>query len=158
VSVEQDLDPEPWNTLSGVELIRAIGDGRFPEVSHVATHVRQVIAGAEPGRVEISWTPTEELCNPGGTVHGGYIALILDNAVCLAGASTCEVFMPMLTLSLSVDYVRPVLAGETHTVVGVCVHPGRTRMLCNATVTDAGGRLVAQATASVTANQAFARR
>jgi uncharacterized protein (TIGR00369 family) len=156
VNVEQDLDL--WNTLSGAELIRAIGDGRFPEVSHVATHVRQLIVGAEPGRVEISWTPTEELCNPGGTVHGGYIALILDNAVCLAGASTCEVFMPMLTLSLSVDYVRPVRAGETHTVVGVCVHPGRTRMLSNATITDAGGRLVAQATASVTANQAFARR
>jgi uncharacterized protein (TIGR00369 family) len=114
--------------------------------------------GAEPGRVEISWTPPEELCNPGGTVHGGYIALILDNAVCMAGASTGEVFMPMLTLSLNVDYVRPVKAGETHTVVGVCVHPGRTRMLSNATITDADGRLVAQATGSVTANKAFARR
>jgi hypothetical protein len=31
-------------------------------------------------------------------------------------------------------------------------------MLSNATITDAGGRLLAQATASITANQAFARR
>ncbi|HEX2315013.1 MAG TPA: PaaI family thioesterase [Thermomonospora sp.] len=155
MSVESE--PDLWNTLSGAELIQAMADGRFPQISDINDHVRQVITAAVPGRVEISWTPDEKLCNPGGTVHGGYIAMILDNAVCLAGASTCEHFMPMLTLTLNVDYLRPVRAGETYRVEGVCVHPGRTRMLSNGSITDAGGRLVAQATASVLPNQAFAR-
>ncbi|MEV5827931.1 PaaI family thioesterase [Spirillospora sp. NPDC052242] len=146
-----------WNTLSGAELIRALADGRFPEISDINTHIGQVITGAEPGRVDISWTPGEHLCNPGGTVHGGYIAMIMDNAVCLAGSSTCEHFMPMLTLNLNVDYLRAVHAGRPYTVTGTCVHPGGTRMVANALISDASGRPVAQASASVLPNRAFAR-
>jgi uncharacterized protein (TIGR00369 family) len=163
VSVEAADDPatgtgaDLWNTLSGAELLQAMGDGRFPEISSVNAHIGQRIHRAVPGRVEIDWTPGERLTNPGGTVHGGYIAMICDNAVCLAGSSTCEHFMPMLTLNLNVDYLRAVMPGETYRVVGTCLHPGRTRMVSNALVTDAQGRPVAQATASVVPNRAFAR-
>ncbi|MEW2356197.1 PaaI family thioesterase [Spirillospora sp. NPDC029432] len=146
-----------WNTLTGAELIQAMGDGRFPEISDINTHIGQRIRTAEPGRVEIDWRPAERLTNPGGTVHGGYIAMILDNAVCLAGSSTGDVFMPMLTLSLNIDYLRGVQAGEAYTVTGTCVHPGRTRMVSNAVITDARGRPVAQASAAVVPNRAFAR-
>lgn len=146
-----------WNTLSGAELIRAMGDGRFPEFSDVDRHIGQRITAAEPGRVEIAWTPGERLCNPAGPVHGGYIAMILDNAVCLAGASTCEHFMPMITLNLSIDYLRGVEAGREYTVTGTCVHPGRTRIVAHAVIGDSRGRPVAQATGSVLPNRAFAR-
>ncbi|MBW8484445.1 PaaI family thioesterase [Actinomadura parmotrematis] len=146
-----------WNTLSGAELIQAIADGRFPQISDINDHIGQVMVSAVPGRIELSWTPDERLCNPGGIVHGGYIAMILDNAVCLAGTSTCEHFMPMLTLNLNIDYLRPVQAGRTYTVSGVCVHPGRTRMVCTAVLADAEGRPVAQANAGVLPNKAFAR-
>ena len=156
MGIDQDLDL--WNTLTGAELLQAIGEGRFPEFSHVALHIRQKIVRAEPGRVEISWSPHEDLCNPGGTVHGGYIALIMDNAVCMAGASTLHRYTPMLTMSLSIDYIRPVQVDATYQVVGTCEHPGRTRMLSTATITDADGKLAARATASVTPNQAFGQR
>ncbi|MFC4906093.1 PaaI family thioesterase [Actinomadura gamaensis] len=146
-----------WDELTGAELIQAIADGRFPPVSTVDGHIGQDIRSAEPGRIELAWTPGEHLCNPGGTVHGGYVAMILDNAVCLAGASTCEHFMPMLTLNLNVDYLRPVLAGGTYTVTGTCVHPGRARIVSNAAITDENGRVLAQASASVLPNRAFAR-
>ncbi|WP_103936920.1 PaaI family thioesterase [Thermomonospora echinospora] len=155
MSVESELDL--WNTLSGAELIKAMGEGRFPQFTPINEHIGQVVSEVEHGRVRLAWSPEDKLCNPGGIVHGGYIAMILDNAVCLAASSTGEHFMPMLTLSLNVDYVRPVQAGRPYDVEGVCVHPGRTRMLSTATITDAGGRLIAQATASVTPNQAFAR-
>ncbi|WP_245667422.1 PaaI family thioesterase [Actinomadura macra] len=148
---------ELWNTLSGAELIQAMSDGRFPQISDINDYIRQVIVSAEPGRVEISWTPHEGLCNPGGTVHGGYIAMILDNAVCLAASSTCEHFMPMLTLNLNIDYLRAVSAGETYTVTGTSVHPGSTRMVATAVIADARGRPVAQASGSVLPNRAFAR-
>ncbi|WP_119731902.1 PaaI family thioesterase [Thermomonospora amylolytica] len=155
MSIESELDL--WNTLSGAELIKAMGDGRFPQLTAINDYIGQSVVDAGHGRVTIDWTPEDKLCNPGGTVHGGYIAMILDNAVCLAAASTFERFTPMLTLSLSVEYLRPVPADRTYRVEGVCVHPGRTRMLSNATITDAEGRLIAQATASVTPNQAFSR-
>ena len=163
MSVEAADDPttrthaDLWNTLTGAELIQAMADGRFPELSPINTHIGQKIRSAVHGRVEIDWTPAERLTNPGGTVHGGYIAMILDNAVCLAGTSTCEHFMPMLTLNLNVDYLRAVTADRTYRVVGTCVHPGRTRMVSNASITDGEGRVLAQATASVLPNKAFAR-
>ncbi|MFB4316974.1 PaaI family thioesterase [Actinomadura sp. 21ATH] len=148
---------DPWNTLTGAELIQAMGEGRFPEISDINRHIGQRIRRAEPGLIEIDWRPGEHLTNPGGTVHGGYIAMILDNAVCLAGSSTGELFMPMLTLSLNVDYLRGVQAGAAYTVTGTCVHPGRTRLVSNAVITDERGRPVAQASAAVVPNQAFAR-
>ncbi|TDC77189.1 PaaI family thioesterase [Actinomadura sp. 7K507] len=146
-----------WNTLSGAEFIRAMRDKRIPEFSDISDYIGQAVTVAEHGLVEIAWTPGEKLCNPGGTVHGGYIAMILDNAVCLAASSTCDRFMPMLTLNLNIDYLRGVQAGETYTVTGTCVHPGRTRMVSNAAITDTRGRPLAQASASVVPNKAFAR-
>ena len=140
-----------------MEFILAMRDKRLPEVSDISEYIGQVVAAAEPGRVEISWTPADKLCNTGGTVHGGYIAMILDNAVCLAASSTCDRFIPMLTLNLNIDYLRGVRSGETYTVTGTCVHPGGTRMVGNAVLADAGGRPLAQASASVIPNKAFSR-
>ncbi|MFF5259111.1 PaaI family thioesterase [Actinomadura viridis] len=151
------VDPHLLETLSGAEFIQALGDGRITEFSHVHTHLGQVIRKAEPGRVELGWQPGERLTNPGGAIHGGYIAMILDNAVCMAGSSTLDRFTPMLTLNLNIDFLRGVGVGETYTVVGTCVHPGRTRMVSNAVITDGRGRTVAQASAAVVPNQAFAR-
>ncbi|WP_433327064.1 PaaI family thioesterase [Spirillospora sp. CA-294931] len=148
---------ELWNTLSGAELIRAMADGRFPSVSEVDEHLGQSVVGAEDGLVELAWAPSERLCNPAGIVHGGYIAMVLDNAVCMAGASTCEHFMPMFTLNLNIEYLRAVKAGEKYTAVGTCVHAGRTRMVANAVISDSRGKPVAQASAAVLPNQAFAR-
>ena len=146
-----------WNTLSGADFIQAIADRRVPEFSNLSEYIGQAVQSGEPGRVEIAWTPGDRLCNPGGTVHGGYIAMILDNAVCMAASSTCDHFMPMLTLNLNVDYLRAVKAGSTYTVTGTCLHPGATRMVSNALITDAAGRPVAQASASVIPNKVFAR-
>ena len=146
-----------WNTLSGAQFIQAMIDKRIPEFSDISDYIGQAVTSAEHGRVDIAWTPDDKLCNPGGTVHGGYIAMILDNAVCLAASTTCERFMPMLTLNLNVDYLRGIRSGETYTVTGTCLHPGRTRMVSNALITGADGRPMAQASASVVPNKAFAR-
>ncbi|MFD0851512.1 PaaI family thioesterase, partial [Actinomadura adrarensis] len=116
---------ELWETLSGAEMIQAVAEGRIPEFSEQAAHIGQRITKGEPGRIELEWRPGQNLVNPGGRVHGGYIAMILDNAVCLAGTSTCERFLPMLTLNLNIDYMRGVQAGRTYTVVGTCPHAGR---------------------------------
>ncbi|WP_233526468.1 PaaI family thioesterase [Actinomadura spongiicola] len=160
LGVEAGLDVDQrvldlWNTLSAAELIQAMADGHIPEFSDVAEHIGQAVASAEPGRVEITWTPSGRLCNPAGSVHGGYIAMILDNAACLAASSTFARFTPMLTLNLNVDYLRAVQAGATYTVTGTCLHPGGTRMVSNALIHDERGRPVAQASASVVPNKAF---
>jgi uncharacterized protein (TIGR00369 family) len=144
-----------FNTLSGAGLIQAMVDGRCPDFSDLDHHFGQLITSVEPGRVELDWNPGEQLTNPVGAVHGGYIATILDNAMCLAATSGLERFNPMLTLSLNIDYMRGAMVGETYRVVATCIHPGRTRMVTNAVVSDAGGRPIAQASAAVVPNRAF---
>lgn len=146
-----------WNTLSGADFVRAMAGHQLPGFSDISDFIGQRVRDAEHGRVEIAWTPGEKLCNPGGGVHGGYIAMILDNAVCLAASSTGERFTPMLTLNLNIDYLRGVKPDVTYTVTGTCVHPGGTRMVSNAVITGTDGRPVAQASASVIPNRAFTR-
>jgi len=148
---------ELWDSLTGAELIQAMAEGLFPQLTEVNNYICQEIVKAEPGRVELSWTPGEHLCNPGGTVHGGFIATILDNGVCLAAASLGEVFMPQLTLNLNVDYLRAILAGATYSVIGTTVHGGKSRCVSTATIFDADGNPCAVANASTTGNLAFAR-
>lgn len=148
---------ELLDTLTGAELIQAIAEGRIPPPSGVPEYIGQKIVKAEPGRVELSWTPGEHLCNPGGTVHGGFIATILDNGVCLAAASLGDLFVPQLTLNLNIDYLRAVHVGRTHTVIGATVHAGRTRCVSTATLLDPDGNPCALANASTTGNLAFAR-
>ncbi|MDX6738972.1 PaaI family thioesterase [Actinocorallia sp. A-T 12471] len=149
---------ELWKTLSGAELLCAMADGRISDgLGHVAHYVGQTVVEAEPGKVVLGWTPTEKLCNPGGTAHGGFIALVLDNAVGLAAASLGERFVPQLTLNLNIDYLRVVNKGVPYLVTGTVTHHGRRRTVCAGAITDPDGVLVASATASTTPNKAFER-
>ena len=148
---------ELWDTLTGAELLMAISDGRFPPLNDVSEYIGQKIVKAEPGRVALSWTPGRHLCNAGGIVHGGFIAAICDNGVCLAAASLGEVFIPQLTLNLNINYLRAVHADRTYSVVGTTVHAGRTRCVSTSTVYDSDGNPCAVANASTTDNLAFAR-
>lgn len=149
-----EMTVEMWDRLSAVEVIEAMRDGalpRWPQDELIGLWA----AGAKPGVVEMRWEPTPEACNPAGAAHGGYIAMVLDNAVCLAGASIGERFVPQLTLSLNIDYLRAILPGAAYAVRAEVVHPGKSRIVVNGTITDPSGRTAAQAHAAVTPNRAF---
>ena len=47
------------------------------------------IVEAFEGRSRMEWTPTAELANPVGQVHGGYLGLIVED-VCTSGGSALE--------------------------------------------------------------------
>jgi uncharacterized protein (TIGR00369 family) len=145
---------ELWRSMSGLELIRAIADGRVPPAPH-AKLAGFTVAEAGSGQVELAWRPGAAVTNPQGNVHGGFIAMALDDACCLASATLNDPFVPMLTLSLHIDYLRPVKADRSYAVTGSVLHPGKRRVVARATVADADGRLIAQASGAVTPNQAF---
>lgn len=149
-----EMTPEVWAELSAVEVLEAMRDGDLPRWEQDA-RIGLSVSAAKPGLVELNWDPTSEALNPGGVAHGGYIAMALDNAVCLAAASLGERFVPQLTLSLNIDYLRAVLPGPSYTVRAEVVHPGKSRTVVNGSVTDPSGRVAAQAHAAVTANRAF---
>ncbi|MEV6108337.1 PaaI family thioesterase [Streptomyces sp. NPDC051940] len=115
------------------------------------------IAHVEKGRTELAWTPPETLLNRGGVVHGGFIATALDEVAGVAAISLSEPATPFLTMSLNVDYLRPLHSGQSYTVVGAVQQSGRIRALVHSTISDDVGRLCAQATVSLTPNRTLLR-
>jgi len=65
---------------SGMEFLQAIGAGKFPQAP-IAVLLDFVPIEVEPGRIVFQGTPKPEHYNPIGSVHGGYIATLLDSAV-----------------------------------------------------------------------------
>ena len=143
-----------WARLSGAELLQEMADGHVPPPPH-AVHVGLSISAISDGQIECAWRPPAEVCNSAGDVHGGYLAMVLDDAAALACTTLGERYRPMLTLSLNLDFMRTVQAGETYRVAGVVIHPGRRRMIADAEITDRERRLLARATGSFTPNEAF---
>ena len=143
-----------WPRLSGLEMVRGFASGRFPWPDHAAW-LGYAFAAVEPGRVTLTWTPTAQVHNSSGHVHGGYLAMVLDDAGALAAATIAEEFRPMLTLSLNIDFVRPVLIGGAYTVTGQVVHGGRQRIIADAEVTGADGRPHARGHGGFLPNLAF---
>ncbi|MBF6330513.1 PaaI family thioesterase [Nocardia transvalensis] len=146
-----------WNELSGAEMLRAVVDGRIPfwfreQYDLLGLRIR----GAEPGRIEMDWEPTDAVRNAVGGVDGGYIAMVFDQLCCSAGASQADRCYPMLTLSLNIDYLKPVRLGRTYRAHGELVHPGQRRMVANGRLFDPDGTLAAQATATITPDRAVA--
>jgi uncharacterized protein (TIGR00369 family) len=100
---------------------------------------------ARDGRAEMSWTPTPDMANPFGSVHGGIIATVVDEA---CGAA----LMPSIdaasapTVSLRVEYLHPVTVGRTYTVSSSVVRKGRAMAIVDAHVHDGQGTVLARGT------------
>lgn len=152
-------EPDPrlialWDTADAAEFIRAVGEGRVPRSPH-QEHAGLRIVDATHGHVELEWFPRAHICNRAGIVHGGYLAIVLDDAAGLAGASIGERFVPMLTMDLRIEYLRPALPDTPYRAIGTLVHSGKTRTVADARVEDADGKLLARASGSFTPNRAF---
>ena len=75
------------------------------------------------GRSEATWAPSAEWGNPVGNVHGGYIAVLVDDVAGMALMSLIGSGAP--TVSLQVDYLNPMPLGRTYTAAGKWYAPGR---------------------------------
>lgn len=109
------------------------------------------IAGveAEFGRVVLTGKPTPDHYNPLGTVHGGYVATMLDSAIGLAVHTSLPAGAGYSTTDLKISYLRALTAksgplrGE-----GSLLHAGRRVAFGEAKLFDVEGRLCAHATAT----------
>jgi uncharacterized protein (TIGR00369 family) len=139
-----------WGVSSGLDRVRSLRRlvDEAPPRPYDLLGIR--ITAAEKGTVEMSWTPGEQSLNREGAVHGGYIAVALDEVCGVAGVSASEPATPVLTVNLNVDYLRPLVAGQRYELIGTVLRNGRQRVLVRGTVTDGSGRLCAHATASLT--------
>jgi uncharacterized protein (TIGR00369 family) len=99
--------PGDLGALSGLEVFDAIFAGRLPSVwiGHTLDFVPIEIVF---GRAVFQGRPSLAHYNPLGSVHGGWIATLLDSCVGCAVHSTLAAGRAFTTAELKINYVRPV--------------------------------------------------
>jgi uncharacterized protein (TIGR00369 family) len=146
---------QKWSTSSGLEFLEAIAAGRVPLFAQLGTLGIELLS-VRPGHVELGWRPTPAMCNASGAaVHGGYIAMVLDDAAGLSCASLTERLWPLFTLELRLDYFRPVQPGRDYRIISDVMHRGSSRFVADARLLQAEGELLARACGSFVPNQRF---
>ncbi|MEO6022258.1 MAG: PaaI family thioesterase [Burkholderiales bacterium] len=120
---------------TGLELFQAMFRGELPSPP-IGQTLSFVSVEVEFGRAVFQGQPKFEHYNPIGTVHGGWIATLLDSAVGCAVHSTLPAGKAYTTLELKVNYVKAVSEKVSLVrAVGKVIHVGGR-------VATAEGRLV----------------
>jgi len=131
---------------SGLEFLRRIGRGELPSAP-IFQALDYVPVECEEGRMVFQGTPKADYYNPIGSVHGGYIATLLDSAVACAVQTMLRRGFGYTTLELKLNYVRP-LTDRTGPVraEGRVINVSRQIGTAEGRLVDAGGKLYAHAT------------
>jgi uncharacterized protein (TIGR00369 family) len=131
--------------MSGRDFLDAILRGALPSppISHLVGITFERI---DDGRVKMALMPQESQYNPIGSVHGGIIATVLDSVMSCAVHTKLPLGRAYTTLEIKVNYLRGVNR-ETGlmSAVGWVVHVGRQTAMAEASLSDAHGKLFAQA-------------
>jgi uncharacterized protein (TIGR00369 family) len=141
----------PIAPLSGLEQVRAIFDPANPEPWRgIGKTLGFTALEIEEGRVVFGAQPDETVYNPIGTVHGGYLATLLDSALGCAVHSTLKAGQGYTTLELKVSYLRAVTK-DTGPIraEGEVIRAGRRAAFTEGVITDEQGRVYATATSTL---------
>ena len=133
-------------SMSGVDFVRAIFDGRLPAPPIMQT-IEPFDSTAEPGVVVFHSIPGFRHYNPIGSVHGGYAATLLDSAMGLAVHTALPAGTGYTTLEFKISFIKG-MTKDTGPVrsEGRTLNVGPRTATAEARITDAKGRLLAHAT------------
>ena len=101
---------------------------------------------SEGGRARLVIDARAELGNVIGAMHGGVLATLLDVAMASAAVSLFDFTRTAVTLNMNTSFLEP--GRGTLTADGQVVQHDDSVAWCRAAITDAEGRLVAQAQGS----------
>ena len=137
------LPAHVFHEMSGVEILRAMiaGDLPAPPISRTLSFG---LVEADEGRVVFKGIPDVAYLNPGGTVHGGWTATIMDSALACAVQTVLRKGEAFTTTEFKVNLIRPILpdTGEV-TCEAKVVSRGRTIGVSECRVVDSRGRMMA---------------
>ena len=106
---------------------------------------RWKISVMQDGKSEASWTPTPDMANPFGSVHGGIIATLIEEVTGAAVISSIEAGSAP-TVSLNVEFLHAIPIGETYSAVGEIVRIGRAMAIADARIMNEEGKVLARGT------------
>ncbi|GAA4373193.1 PaaI family thioesterase [Paeniglutamicibacter cryotolerans] len=133
----------------GLDFLRAMLAGELP-ISPLLDALGIALVSAERGGAGVAATPLPIHFNAKGTGHGGFISTLLDAALGFAVESMSDAGTMWTTTDLQVRFLRPMTASSgLVTATGTVGHYGRATATASGEVRDAGGRILATATAGL---------
>lgn len=138
--------PDPA-TLSGLDQLQSMLDGHVPGPPIAAT-VGFTLTELAHGRVVFEGTPTLAVYNPIDSVHGGWMATLLDSACGCAVHSVLEPGQAYTTLELKTVFHRALKAETPVRAEGRIVQAGRRAAFSEADLRGLDGTLYATATST----------
>jgi uncharacterized protein (TIGR00369 family) len=137
------VPPEVALSMSGLDFLRGLLDSSLVAPHFSATAAVRPIA-IEEGRVVFEGQPMAQFYNPMGTVHGGWMAILLDTAMACAVHSALKPGQTLTTLEMKTSFLRPVNENTgALRCEGVLLHLGGRIASSEGKVYDAEGNLVA---------------
>jgi uncharacterized protein (TIGR00369 family) len=135
--------------VDGAELLRRIRSGALP-APPIAHTLGFELVDVDPGVAVFEGTPAEWQYNPLGSVHGGWMATLLDSALACAVHTTLPAERSYTTTDLQVRFHRPLLAGTgVVRAEAKVLHAGKRLASSEARlVGKADGKLYASATST----------
>jgi acyl-coenzyme A thioesterase 13 len=97
----------------------------------------------EPGRAVVRLPVTAAVCNPVGTLHGGAIATLVDDAGTIALMTTDAESRPGVTTDLSVSCLSASPLGDVVLAEARTLKAGRTLAFVEVAIRSANGKLLA---------------
>lgn len=91
----------------------------------------------------------DELKQPGGLLHGGVTATLIDTAMAFAVRTRVEPTTPTATIDLTIHYIRPITAGRA-VCTAMVVRAGRRIFTVSAEVKNDDDKLIATAISTYT--------
>ena len=136
--------------LTGLEILRAIRDGRVPD-SPMAQLLGMRCVVAEPGEVVMELRADEFLENGIGILHGGVAMALLDTAMGTAAHTVLPLDQVAVTLDFKLTFLRP-LHGRSGVVQAKAkvLNQGRRNIFVEGRLDDARGRLAVHAVGNFT--------
>ena len=137
------LDPAALAAMPGIAFLQGLVDGTMPAPPFAEVAEIEPITVAE-GKVTFRGWPSRRFYNPMGTVHGGWISLILDTVMGCAVHSVLPAGYAYTTVEMKTVYAKALR--EEHgpvTCEAVLVHKGAQIAGAEGKLYDAKGRLIA---------------
>ncbi len=133
--------------LSGLDQLRLMLDGRLAPAPIAETVGFRLTELAE-GRVAFEGEPTLAVYNPIGSVHGGWMATLLDSACGCVVHSVLKPGQAYTTLELKTVFHKALKAGTPVRAEGRIVQAGRRAAFSEADLRGLDGTLYATATST----------
>ncbi|HEY0613703.1 MAG TPA: PaaI family thioesterase [Candidatus Elarobacter sp.] len=140
---------DAFRRMDGLEALQMMLRGEIP-TTNITRWMNFSLETAERGHVVFSMIPEEKLYNMIGSVHGGIITTLLDNALGSAVQSVLPAGRVATTMDLHTRFHRPVTAATGKVFADArVVHAGRRSATSEAHLVDARGTVYATGTSTL---------